>query len=91
MKQVATWPSFETLRVKHAEQLSVVEPGTYARLNVKHRAFVVMNAADFEQMVALRADLELLALNIGALEDNKSNAPVKCLMARIEKQLEAQP
>lgn len=52
------WSSFEDLRVKHAEKLGQITPGTFGTLKVKRRNFVIVDESDFQKFEDVMAQLE---------------------------------
>lgn len=93
MQEVASWNSFEELRVRHAERLAEIQPGSFASLKVKHSRFAVVRAADFAALVrgadleGLRDDVELLEAIAAVLEGHPATlmgAAVKRLRGTYE-------
>lgn len=86
MKAGPSWPSFEHLRVRHAEQLAGIAPGEYGTVRVKARRYVILRREDWERMRAdLRAvhdlvrSLELLALAANAAATHQDDVTLRLL------------
>lgn len=86
MKTGPSWPSFEHLRVRHAEQLAGIAPGEYGTLKVKARRYVILRREDWDRMHAdLRAvrdlaqGLELLTLAANAAATHQDEVTLRLL------------
>lgn len=55
------WGSFEDLRVKPAENLAKVQPGTVGTLKVKSKSYRILEEHDFKRLEEAQAALEELA------------------------------
>lgn len=86
MKAGPSWPSFEHLRVRHAEQLAGVLPGRYGTLKVKARRYVILRREDWDGMHAdlravhdLAGSLELLALAANTAATHQDEVTLRML------------
>lgn len=85
------WSSFEELRVKHAEKLGQIQPGTFGTLKVKQRQFVIVDQSDFarfedtmEQIEAMLDRLELVQHAAAAAEKHADQTTIAMLKATLE-------
>lgn len=86
MKAGPNWPSFEHLRVRHAEQLAGIAPGHYGALKVKSRRYVILRREDWDRMRAdaqavqdLAAALDLLTLAANAAATHQDEVTIRML------------
>ncbi|MCD0166807.1 hypothetical protein [Deinococcus sp. 12RED42] len=86
MKAGPSWPSFEHLRVRHAEQFAGIAPGHYGALKVKARRYVILRREDWERMRAdaqavqdLAAALDLLTLAANAAATHQDEVTFRML------------
>ncbi|MCD0164993.1 hypothetical protein [Deinococcus sp. 12RED42] len=86
MKAGPNWPSFEHLRVRHAEQLAGILPGHYGALKVKARRYVILRREDWDLMRAdvqavqdLAAALDLLTLAATAAAKHQDEVTLRML------------
>jgi hypothetical protein len=68
LKTGPEWESFEELRGKHSEKLGQIQPGTFARLKVKRRSFVIVDEVDFQRFEMVMSDIDALVDKLEVLQ-----------------------
>lgn len=68
LQQVAEWPSFDALRVRHQGHFDQIVPGTYGVVRVKYKRFVILPEEDFRRLPPLAPLVEVLGDHLDVME-----------------------